>query len=94
VPWFEFTIVTRGVDLLDEANLDAIDQYNAGFLDDPPLEPTLMPEGDGWKAIFSVEAERYAAAVDSAVGALREVFPTIEIVAVTAGRHPGDMDIV
>jgi hypothetical protein len=46
MPWFEFTLVVEGVDILSDASQQAVDEYNAGFLDVPPLDGVLFA-GDG-----------------------------------------------
>lgn len=95
MPWFEFTLVVAGTDLLSDESEQAVDEYNAGFLEDAPLDGVLfVRDGAQQKAVFSVEAPNYGAAVVVGVDALRQAIPSIEIRSVLPGRHPGEVDIV
>jgi hypothetical protein len=94
VPRFDFTVLTDGVDLLSDRNLDAIDEHSSGYVEDPPLQAvTVLRDGSARKAMFSVESDDYDAAVAVAVNALREALAEIKIVSVVPGRHPGAVDI-
>lgn len=94
MPWFEFTLVVEGVDILSDASQQAVEEYNAGFLDDPPLDGVLFAwTGTEQRTVFSVEAPNYDAAVAVGVGSLREALPGIQIRSVLPGRHPGEVDI-
>jgi hypothetical protein len=95
VPWFDFTVFTDGVDLLSDQSLDAIDEHSSGYLADPPLEAAaFVRDGAAGKAMFSLEAADYDAAVAIAVAALKEALPEIEIISIIPGRHPGAVDLL
>jgi hypothetical protein len=95
VPWFDFTVLTDGVDLLSDQSLDAIDEHSSGYLADPPLEAaTFVRDGAASKAVFSLEGADYDAAVAIAVAALKKGLPEIEIISVIPGRHPGAVDLL
>jgi hypothetical protein len=95
MPWFEFTLVVEVVDVLSDASQQAVDEYNAGFLDDPPLDSVLFArDGAEQKTVFSVEAPSYQAAIAVGIDALREALPGIQIRSVLPGRYPGELDIV
>jgi hypothetical protein len=41
MPSFDFTLVVEGVDILSDASQQAVDEYKAGFLNEPPLDGGL-----------------------------------------------------
>jgi hypothetical protein len=95
MPRFEFTLVVERVDFLSDASQQAVDEYNDGFLDDPPLDGVLFTrDGAQQKTVFSVATPSYEDAVAVGIDALRQALPAIEIRSVLPGRHPGDLDIV
>jgi len=95
MPWFEFTVVIEGVDLLADATLEAIDEHSSQFLEAAPLDAaTYSSDGGTQRAIFDLEASTFNAAVKIALAALSEALPDASITSITPGRHPGRVDIL